>query len=122
MLLMEIALQPCGLLGAYMGKHLTFQEMESISPNFEWSGDTFRVPTGTDLEERPSPKVRMVSSVATRETILQRHIFDYPLMDTFFYRNFLFWSFYSEAFGSAQQVALDNEGKFRWYSEQLQRD
>jgi len=52
-MLMEIALQPCGLLGAYMGSTLQFPENGSISPELDGDGENIRARRETDLEERP---------------------------------------------------------------------
>jgi 3-hydroxymyristoyl/3-hydroxydecanoyl-(acyl carrier protein) dehydratase len=76
-LLMEIALQPCGLLGAYMGSTLQFPDKDLYLRNLDGDGETFELPTGTDFRGKTiTNKSVLISSIAYGETILQRYTFE----------------------------------------------
>jgi PfaB family protein len=121
-MLMEIALQPCGLLGAYMGSTLQFPEKDLYLRNLDGDGETFALPTGTDFRGKTiTNKSVLVSSVAYGETILQRYTFELSIDGHLFYKgNSSFGFFTAEAL--AAQGGLDKGGEIpAWYiTEQLQ--
>ena len=47
--LMEIALQPCGLLGAYLGSTLQFPDKDLYFRNLDGDGELLDLPSGTDF-------------------------------------------------------------------------
>ncbi|MCG8329227.1 MAG: PfaB family protein [Chitinophagales bacterium] len=122
-ILMEIALQPCGLLGAYLGSTLQFPEKDLFLRNLDGDGETFALPTGTDFRGKTiTNKSTLVSSIAHGGTILQRYTFELSVDGHLFYKgNSSFGFFTSEAL--AGQVGLDKgEEVPAWYiSEGLQR-
>ena len=120
-MLMEIALQPCGLLGAYLGSTLQFPDMDLYLRNLDGDGETFALPTGTDFRGKTiTNKSVLTSSIAYGGTILQRYTFELSVDGHLFYKgNSSFGFFTAEAL--AAQAGLD-EGKEipAWYiSEQL---
>ena len=114
--LMEIALQPCGLLGAYLGSTLQFPEADLYLRNLDGDGETLDLPEGTDLRGRTIlNKATLLSSVAHGETILQRYTFELSVDGRVFYRgNSSFGFFTKEAL--AAQAGLDKGAKVpAWY-------
>jgi 3-hydroxymyristoyl/3-hydroxydecanoyl-(acyl carrier protein) dehydratase len=121
-MLMEIALQPCGLLGAYMGSTLQFPEMDLYLRNLDGDGETFTLPTGTDFRGKTiTNKSVLVSSVAYGETILQRYTFELSIDGHLFYKGNSSFGFFT-AKALAVQNGLDKGGEVpAWYiTEQLQ--
>ena len=115
-ILMEIALQPCGLLGAYMGSTLQFPEMDLYLRNLDGDGETFDLPTGTDFRGKTIlNKSVLVSSIAHGGTILQRYTFELSVGDHIFYKgNSSFGFFTKEALAS--QAGLDKGQEIpAWY-------
>ncbi len=121
-LLMEIALQPCGLLGAYMGSTLQFPEMDLYLRNLDGDGETFDLPSGTDFRGKTiHNKSVLTSSIAHGGTILQRYTFELSIDGHVFYKgNSSFGFFTAEAL--AAQAGLDKGAEIpAWYkTEQLQ--
>ena len=121
-LLMEIALQPCGLLGAYMGSTLQFPEMDLYLRNLDGDGETFDLPMGTDFRGKTiCNKSVLTSSIAHGGTILQRYTFELSIDGHVFYKgNSSFGFFTAEAL--AAQAGLDKGAEIpAWYvSEGLQ--
>jgi 3-hydroxymyristoyl/3-hydroxydecanoyl-(acyl carrier protein) dehydratase len=122
-MLMEIALQPCGLLGAYLGSTLQFPEKDLYLRNLDGDGETFALPTGTDFRGKTiTNKSILVSSIAHGGTILQRYTFELSVEGHLFYKgNSSFGFFTAEAL--AAQAGLDKGAEIpAWYiSEQLQQ-
>ena len=76
-ILMEIALQPCGLLGAYLGSTLQFPDKNLYFRNLDGDGESFDLPNGTDFRGKTiANKSVLVSSVAYGGTILQNYTFE----------------------------------------------
>jgi 3-hydroxymyristoyl/3-hydroxydecanoyl-(acyl carrier protein) dehydratase len=120
-MLMEIALQPCGLLGAYMGSTLQFPEKDLYLRNLDGDGETFALPTGTDFRGKTiTNKSVLVSSVAYGETILQRYTFELSIDGHLFYKGNSSFGFFT-AKALAAQNGLDKGGEVpAWYiTEQL---
>jgi len=114
--IMEIALQPCGLLGAYLGSTLQFPEMDLYLRNLDGDGEMFDLPAGTDFRGKTiHNKSVLVSSIAHGGTILQRYTFELSIDGYVFYKgNSSFGFFTKEALAS--QAGLDKgENVPAWY-------
>ncbi|MCH2021920.1 MAG: PfaB family protein [Saprospiraceae bacterium] len=114
--LMEIALQPCGLLGAYMGSTLKFSDKNLFFRNLDGSGEMFDLPNGTDFRGKTiHNKSILVSSVSLAGTVLQNYTFELTIDGQLFYKGKSSFGFFPEE-ALAQQVGLDN-GKAipAWY-------
>ncbi len=114
--LMEIALQPCGLLGAYLGSTLKFPDKNLYFRNLDGDGEMFDLPTGTDFRGKTiSNKAVLASSVALGGTILQNYTFECSIDGHVFYKGKSSFGFFpGEALAS--QVGLDNGKDFpAWY-------
>lgn len=115
-ILMEIALQPCGLLGAYLGSTLQFPEVDLYLRNLDGDGETFDLPMGTDFRGKTIlNKSVLVSSIAHGGTILQRYTFELSIDGHVFYKgNSSFGFFTKEALAS--QAGLDKGQEIpAWY-------
>jgi PfaB family protein len=121
-ILMEISLQPCGFLGAYLGSILQFPEKDLYLRNLDGKGETFALPTGTDFRGKTiTNKSVLTSSIAHGGTILQRYTFELSVDGHIFYKgDSSFGCFTADAL--AAQTGLDKGGEIpAWYkSEQLQ--
>jgi len=114
--LMEIALQPCGLLGAYLGSTLKFPDKNLYFRNLDGDGEMFDLPTGTDFRGKTiTNKAVLASSVALGGTILQNYTFECAVDGHVFYKGKSSFGFFpGEALAS--QVGLDNGKDFpAWY-------
>ncbi|MEM6348830.1 MAG: PfaB family protein [Bacteroidota bacterium] len=114
--IMEIALQPCGLLGAYLGSTLQFPEMDLYLRNLDGEGESFALPVGTDFRGKTiHNKSVLVSSIAHGGTILQRYTFELSVDGQVFYKgNSSFGFFTKEALAS--QAGLDKGQEIpAWY-------
>jgi len=123
-LLMEIALQPCGLLGAYLGSTLQFPEKDLYLRNLDGDGETFELPTGTDFRGKTiTNKSVLTSSIAHGGTILQRYTFELSIDGHLFYKGNSSFGFFT-ADALAAQAGLDKGAEIpAWYiTENLQRN
>ncbi|MEM6803903.1 MAG: PfaB family protein, partial [Bacteroidota bacterium] len=114
--IMEIALQPCGLLGAYLGSTLQFPEVDLYLRNLDGEGESFDLPAGTDFRGKTIlNKSVLVSSIAHGGTILQRYTFELSIDGHVFYKgNSSFGFFTKEALAS--QAGLDKGQEVpAWY-------
>ncbi|CAA6798687.1 MAG: omega-3 polyunsaturated fatty acid synthase subunit, PfaC [uncultured Aureispira sp.] len=117
--LMEIALQPCGLLGAYMGSTLKFSDKNLFFRNLDGDGEMFDLPMGTDWRGKTiHNKSVLVSSVSLAGTVLQNYTFELSIDGQVFYKGKSSFGFFpGEAL--AQQVGLDNGTDVpAWYQSQ----
>ncbi len=117
--LMEIALQPCGLLGAYLGSTLQFPDQNLYFRNLDGDGEFLNLPNGTDFRGKTiANKCVMTSSVSLGGTILQKYTFELSVDEHVFYKgNSSFGFFPQEAL--AQQIGLDNGAEVpSWYKTQ----
>ncbi|MFT7588686.1 MAG: 3-hydroxymyristoyl/3-hydroxydecanoyl-(acyl carrier protein) dehydratase, partial [Limisphaerales bacterium] len=115
-ILMEIALQPCGLLGAYLGSTLQFPDMDLYLRNLDGDGESFDLPNGTDFRGKTiANKSVLSSSIAHGGTILQRYTFELSVDGHVFYKgNSSFGFFTKEALAS--QAGLDKGAEIpAWY-------
>lgn len=117
--LMEIALQPCGLLGAYLGSTLPFADKNLFFRNLDGTGEMFDLPFGTDLRGKTiHNKAVLVSSVALGGTVLQNYTFELTVDGHLFYKGKSSFGFFP-AEALAQQVGLDNGTEVpAWYVSQ----
>jgi len=114
--LMEIALQPCGLLGAYLGSTLKFPDQNLYFRNLDGEGIMLDLPEGTDFRGKTiCNKAVLASSVALGGTILQNYTFECSVDGQVFYKGKSSFGFFpGEALAS--QVGLDNGKDFpAWY-------
>ena len=114
--LMEIALQPCGLLGAYLGSTLPFADKNLFFRNLDGTGEMLDLPNGTDFRGKTiTNKATLTSSVALGGTVLQNYTFECAVDGHIFYKGKSSFGFFpGEALAS--QVGLDNGQDFpAWY-------
>jgi len=118
-ILMEIALQPCGLLGAYLGSTLQFPDKNLYFRNLDGTGEMLDLPHGTDLRGKTiTNKAVLVSSVALGGTVLQNYTFELSVDRQVFYKGKSSFGFFPED-ALAQQVGLDNGKEVQaWYKTQ----
>ncbi len=106
-ILMEVALQPCGLLGAYLGSTLEFPDKNLYFRNLDGEGETFELPAGTDFRGKTiSNKAVLVSSVSLGGTILQNYTFELSIDGHVFYKGKSSFGFFPGD-ALASQVGLD---------------
>jgi 3-hydroxymyristoyl/3-hydroxydecanoyl-(acyl carrier protein) dehydratase len=117
--LMEIALQPCGLLGAYLGSTLQFPDKNLYFRNLDGTGEMFDLPSGTDFRGKTIlNKSVLVSSVALGGTVLQNYTFELSIDGHIFYKGKSSFGFFPKE-ALAQQVGLDNGKEIpAWYQTQ----
>ncbi|MEM6963360.1 MAG: beta-ketoacyl synthase N-terminal-like domain-containing protein [Bacteroidota bacterium] len=105
--LMEIALQPCGLLGAYLGSTLQFADKNLYFRNLDGNGQMFDLPSGTDFRGKTiTNHALLTSSVALGGTILQNYTFECSIDGHVFYKGKSSFGFFPEE-ALATQVGLD---------------
>ena len=120
-ILMEVALQPLGLLGAYLGSTLQFADKNLYFRNLDGDGELLKLPEGTDFRAKTiSNKGVLVSSIAMGGTILQNYTFELSLEGIVFYKGKSSFGFFP-ADALASQVGLDKGKEMPpWYeTEQL---
>nr|BAP47696.1 polyunsaturated fatty acid synthase PfaC [Aureispira marina] len=117
--LMEIALQPCGLLGAYLGSTLPFSDKNLFFRNLDGTGEMLELPMGTDWRGKTiHNKAVLASSVALGGTVLQNYTFELSIDGQVFYKGKSSFGFFP-AEALAQQVGLDNGTAVApWYQQQ----
>lgn len=114
--LMEIALQPCGLLAAWMGSTLKFPEQSLFFRNLNGDGHLTPLPKGTDLRGKTiHNKAVLTSTVAMGGTVLQNFTFELSVDGQVFYTGKSSFGFFpGEAL--ATQVGLDGGKMVRpWF-------
>ncbi len=112
-MLMEMALQPCGFLSAYMGPTLDFPEIDFYFRNLDGQAYLRR---DVDLRGRTLVnRVELVSSTILQGIIIQKYTFDMRLDDEPFYTgNSTFGYFTLQALSS--QAGLDmGKPPARWH-------
>jgi PfaB family protein len=111
--LMEMALQPCGFLSAYMGPTFDFPDIDFYFRNLDGVGHLMRE---VDLRGRTlTNRVELLSSTALQGMIIQKYSFDMQLDgESFYVGNSSFGYFTLQAFEN--QTGLDR-GKppTRWH-------
>ena len=114
--LMEIALQPCGLLGAYLGSTLQFPEKDLYFRNLDGDGEMFDLPAGTDFRGKViKNKSTLTSSTSLGGFVIQKYLFEVSVDGHVFYKGFSSFGFFPQE-ALAQQVGLDKgEDVPAWY-------
>ena len=114
--LMEIALQPCGLLGAYLGSTLQFPEKDLYFRNLDGDGTLLDLPVGTDFRGKVIKNTAtLTSSTALGGFVIQKYVFEVSVDDHVFYKGFSSFGFFPKE-ALAQQVGLDQgEDIPAWY-------
>ncbi len=114
--LMEIALQPCGLLGAYLGSTLEFADRDLYFRNLDGDGEMFDLPSGTDFRGKTIVNnAVLASSMALGGTILQNYTFELSIDGHVFYKGKSSFGFFP-ADALASQVGLDKGAEVdAWY-------
>lgn len=115
--LMEVALQPCGLLGAYLGSTLPFKDKNLYFRNLDGNGEMFDLPNGTDFRGKTiHNKAVLASSVSLGGTVLQNYTFELSVDGQVFYKGKSSFGFFP-AESLAQQVGLDKGAKIpAWHT------
>ncbi|GAB3510774.1 hypothetical protein GCM10027341_49580 [Spirosoma knui] len=103
-ILMEIALQPCGFLGAYLGSTQLFPEKDLFFRNLDGEGNLLR---SVDLRGKTiTNAVRMESHTALNGTVLQRYSFELRVDEQPFYRGTASFGFFTKD-DLSSQAGLD---------------
>ncbi|MEZ4885942.1 MAG: PfaD family polyunsaturated fatty acid/polyketide biosynthesis protein [Chitinophagales bacterium] len=103
--LMEVALQPCGLLAAWMGSTLQFSDRELFFRNLDGDGEMGEMP---DLRGKTITNVCVLtSSVALAGTVLNRFTFEVSADGVVFYKGKAAFGFFP-AEALKNQAGLDN--------------
>ena len=119
-ILMEVALQPCGLLGAYLGSTLQFADKNLFFRNLDGEGEMFDLPIGTDFRGKTiHNKSVLVSSVALGGTVLQNYTFELSIEGHIFYKGKSSFGFFP-ADALASQAGLDKGKEVTSWMEQNQ--
>jgi PfaB family protein len=107
-ILMEIALQPCGLLGAYLGSTLPFSNTELFFRNLDGSGHYINeaLPE-TFLEKTIINRSTLVSSTVLGDVIIQKYSFALYYDDQLFYEGNSAFGYFTKA-ALSSQLGLDN--------------
>ncbi len=118
-MIMEIALQPCGLLGAYLGSTFEFPDKNLFLRNLDGEGTSFDLPTGTDFRGKViTNKSVITSSIGMGGTILQHYTFELSIDGHIFYKGKSSFGFFTAEMLSAQ-VGLDNGQMIQpWFIQQ----
>ncbi|MCP4294263.1 MAG: PfaB family protein, partial [Proteobacteria bacterium] len=103
--IMEIALQPCGFLGAYMGSPLIYPEVDLCFRNLDATANLLSYP---DLRDKVvTCKAVLNSTSSSSETVIQQYEFQLLSDDKLFYEGkTTFGYFTAEALG--KQLGIDN--------------
>ena len=114
--LMEIALQPCGLLGAYLGSTLQFPDKDLYFRNLDGDGELLELPSGADFRGKViKNKSTLTSSTALGGFVIQKYLFEVSVDGHIFYKGFSSFGFFPKE-ALAQQVGLDKgEDVAAWY-------
>ncbi len=103
--LMEIALQPCGLLGAYLGSTLEAKDVDLFFRNLDGTGDLIAYP---DLRGKTiTNKCTLISHTNFGGTILQSYTFEVSLDGAIFYKGTSSFGFFTRE-DLSSQTGLDN--------------
>ncbi len=115
-IVMEIALQPCGFLGAYLGSTLVFKETEMFFRNLDGQGEyiTLNLPNtfgGKTIQNKST----LLSSTTLGDVVIQKYTFELFCDDKLFYKGDSSFGYFTKEALSGQ-LGLDN-GKYvePWY-------
>ncbi len=106
--LMEIALQPCGLLGAYLGSTIPFTDTELFFRNLDGSGYYIddALPN-TFLGQTITNRSTLLSSTVLGDVIIQKYNFALYYNETLFYEGSSAFGYFTKA-ALSSQLGLDN--------------
>jgi PfaB family protein len=118
-IMMEIALQPCGLVGAYLGSTLKFPDQDLYLRNLDGEGTYFDLPNGTDFRGKTIlNKSVLLSSVALGGVTIQKYTYELSIDGKMIYKGASSFGFFTKA-ALASQVGLDNSKEVEpWYKVQ----
>lgn len=113
-ILMEIGLQPCGFLSAYMGSTFPYAEEDLYFRNLDGHGTYLK---DIDLRGQTiSNTVSLISSVSLSGIIIQKYNFELSTNGEPFYRGFASFGYFTPG-ALKNQVGLDNgRGVPQWYT------
>ncbi len=113
--LMEVALQPCGFLGAYLGSTLAASEKDLFFRNLDGDGEMLRQ---VDLRGKTvTNRACLVSHTSLGGTVLQRYSFELSVDGAPFYKGNSSFGFFTKD-DLASQAGLDKgEHKTPWLRE-----
>ena len=107
-ILMEIALQPCGILGAYLGSTLGSPEKDLFFRNLDGDGNLLK---SIDLRGKTiTNRAILLSHTAFNGTVLQRYSFELSVDQEAFYNGNSSFGFFSKE-DLSSQTGLD-QGKY----------
>ncbi len=105
-ILMEMALQPCGLLSAYLGSSFLLPVTDLYFRNLDGSAELLARP---DLRgQTVAGKAELLSSTVSGSTIIQKYRFTLSCSGQTFYAGEAVFGYFSAA-GMANQVGLDSQ-------------
>jgi 3-hydroxymyristoyl/3-hydroxydecanoyl-(acyl carrier protein) dehydratase len=112
---MEMALQPCGFLSAYLGSALSHAQSDLYFRNLDGEGELLATP---DLRGRTvTDRVRLLSTTTVKGTILQRFAFSLACEGETFYEGEAAFGYF-ERRALLNQQGLDGGRESRpWYQE-----
>ena len=102
--LMEVALQPCGFLGAYLGSTLKFPDKDLFFRNLDGNGEISRE---VDLRGKTVTNIaKLVSHTNLAGTVLQRYTFELSVDGALFYKGESSFGFFTKD-DLSSQAGLD---------------
>ncbi|MBP6825342.1 MAG: hypothetical protein KA165_02180 [Saprospiraceae bacterium] len=113
--LMEVALQPCGFLGAYLGSTLAASEKDLFFRNLDGDGELLR---RVDLRGKTvTNRACLVSHTSLGGTVLQRYTFELSVDGALFYKGNSSFGFFSKDDLSSQAGLDQGQHKTPWFRE-----
>ena len=113
--LMEVALQPCGFLGAYLGSTLAASEKDLFFRNLDGDGEMLR---RVDLRGKTvTNRACLVSHTSLGGTVLQRYTFELSVDDAPFYKGNSSFGFFTKDDLSSQAGLDQGQHKPSWLQE-----
>ncbi|MBB6460042.1 beta-ketoacyl synthase N-terminal-like domain-containing protein [Flammeovirga kamogawensis] len=117
--LMEVALQPCGFLGAYLGSTLSVPDKDLFFRNLDGDGEML---VDVDLQGKTiTNKVVMTSHTNLAGTVLQRYTFELSVDGTVFYVGQSSFGFFTVA-DLSSQAGLDSGEKMPTWKDSNEYD
>jgi PfaB family protein len=113
--LMEVALQPCGFLGAYLGSTLAASEKDLFFRNLDGDGELLR-----EVDLRGKTVVNhacLVSHTSLGGTVLQRYTFELSVDGAVFYKGNSSFGFFTKDDLSSQAGLDQGQHKLPWLRE-----
>lgn len=113
--LMEVALQPCGFLGAYLGSTLKFPDKDLFFRNLDGNGEMLK-----DVDLRGKTVLNraiLVSHTNLAGTVLQRYTFELSVDGEIFYKGESSFGFFTKDDLSSQAGLDKGQHKPSWLAE-----